>query len=219
MSGVRVKICGLRTMEDIRIVNAARPDYAGFIFDPSRKRYLAPENARLLTKFLVPEIRTVGVFVNPTLEMVLQYLAVCPVSCVQLHGQESNTFIEELRSGYYDLRGRSGGQDSRQAQPLQIIKAFTIRGEDDLEAAAASAADLVLLDHGTGGTGEAFDWSLVRNFPRPFLLAGGLRPENVGEAIRCVRPSGVDVSSGVEGSDGHKDAARVQAFMDAVRQA
>lgn len=211
MSDTRIKICGLRVMQDVEIVNEAMPDYAGFIFDPARKRYIRPEEANLLRKFLKPEIRTVGVFVNPSTAMVLEYLSRCPVQIVQLHGQESNAWIEDLRSQYYDFQGRQ--------EKIRIVKAYTIRGEDDLAEAAASAADLVLLDHGSGGTGESFDWTLVRDFPRPFALAGGLNPGNVREAIRLTHPFAVDTSSGVEGPDGHKDREKVLAFIRTVRGA
>ena len=140
-------------------------------------------------------------FVNAPAEEILDVLRRCPVDAVQLHGQESNAEIEALRAA------RPG---------LFVIKAFRVDGPEDVERAETSRADLILLDHGAGGTGEAFDWSLLRHVKRPFLLAGGLSADNVAEAIRLVHPWGVDASSSLE-TDGHKDAEKVKRFAAAVR--
>ena len=196
-----LKICGLRTPSDVEAVNAAAPDFAGFIFDPSRRRYIRPEEAELLRRRLGNGIHSVGVFVNAPAEEILDVLRCCPVDAVQLHGQESNAEIEALRAA------RPG---------LFVIKAFRVDGPEDVERAETSRADLILLDHGAGGTGEAFDWSLLRHVKRPFLLAGGLSADNVAEAIRLVHPWGVDASSSLE-TDGHKDAEKVKRFAVAVR--
>lgn len=200
----KIKVCGLRTRGDVLAVNGAVPDYTGFIFDPKRKRYVAPDVAEKLRQELNPFIEAVGVFVDQSVEEILWYLSKCRVRTVQLHGHETDEFIEELRL-------HTGGR-------VKMIKAFRIDGEEDVAKAEHSAADLVLLDHGIGGTGESFDWALIRDFNRPYFLAGGLTPGNVQEAIDLAHPDAVDASSGLEGADGHKNAEKVKAFVAAVRE-
>ena len=125
------------------------------------------------------------------------------INIAQLHGDEDNDYIDRLR----DLTDGV----------CPIIKAFKVRSENDILKASGSSADLVLLDSGTG-SGKSFDVSLIGSFARPYLLAGGLTPDNVAEAVRTLRPYGVDVSSGIE-TDGHKDPDRMRKFMEAVRAA
>lgn len=200
----RIKICGMRRIEDIEAVNAVRPDYAGFIFDSTRKRYVPFETARELTEHLDPFIEPVGVFVNATVNHVLGGCQMAGIRTVQLHGQETNEYIGELK---------------RQADfPLRIIQAIRIETRADVQRAEKSEADLVLLDNGAGGTGSAFDWSLIRNIRRPFILAGGLGPDNVAAAIRAVHPDGVDASSSLE-TAGFKDPVKIKNFCAAVRSA
>ena len=198
---VKIKICGMRIPSDIDAVNAALPDYCGFIFDPSRRRYVRPEDAQRLLLRLDPAIRPVGVFVNAPAQAILAVLTVCHVDMVQLHGQETNEDIDELRAARPDLT---------------IVKAYRIDTAEDMETAKASHADLILLDHGIGGTGETFDWSLIRDCGRDFILAGGLGPGNVAAAIALTHPYAVDASSALE-TGGHKDPEKVQQFVNAVR--
>lgn len=204
---VRIKICGLRTHEDAAAVNAVVPEYAGFIFDSTRKRYIAPERAEELRRELDSRIRPVGVFVNAGTEEILRTLNVCRIGMVQLHGNESDVQIEELRVAAQELYPE---------RRLTIVKAFRVDSAEDVNRAERSAADLVLLDHGIGGTGEAFDWSLLKECRRDFFLAGGLTPENVSEAICLTHPFCVDASSSLE-TDGHKDRDKIRRFAAAVR--
>lgn len=203
---IRIKICGLRTREDADAVNAVLPEYTGFIFDPTRRRYISPERAEELRRSLDPRIRPVGVFVDASVQEIVDVLSRCRVDAVQLHGRENNEYIASLRGA------------ARAAFPereLLIIKAFRIDSTGDVRLAEASAADLILLDHGPGGTGEAFDWSLLTNCRRPFILAGGLTPENVQGAIAKCRPWGVDASSSLE-TDGRKDPEKIRCFVEKV---
>ena len=201
---VKIKICGLRTPADVAAVNAALPEYAGFIFVPMRRRYVAPAQAAILCQQLDPRIRPVGVFVDARVEEILEALEHCPLDTVQLHGAEDNDYIAMLRAAY---RSRN----------LCIVKAFRVEGADDVRRAEASAADEILLDHGAGGTGERFDWTLLQHCRRRFFLAGGLTPDNVEDAIRVAQPYAVDVSSSLE-TDGRKDPEKIRRFVAAVRR-
>ena len=195
----RVKTCGLSRTEDIVVANELRPDCVGFVFWPKSRRYVTPEAAAGLRMLLSPDIPAVGVFVDEDPAVVADLLQQGTIQVAQLHGHEDETYIAALR----------------QTTSAPIWKAFKLRTPEDAAAAEASAADLVLLDNGYG-TGETFDWSLVRDVHRPYLLAGGLTSENVTEAVKTLEPFGVDVSSGIE-TDGHKDPDKMRMFLDAVR--
>lgn len=198
----KIKICGLRRPEDIAYVNEAKPDFAGFIIDvPKSRRNVPREKVRELTALLSPEILPVGVFVNAPMETILSLVTNGTLKAVQLHGQESQSYLEELKK--------------QVAVPL--IRAFSIRSPEDLTEAEKSPADFVLLDNGAGGTGAAFDWSLFTSFDRPFFLAGGLRPDNITKAISRFHPYALDLSSGVE-TDGYKDKEKIIAAVAAVRR-
>ena len=198
----KIKICGLRRPEDIAYVNEAKPDFAGFIIDvPKSRRNVPQEKVRELTALLSPEILPVGVFVNAPMETILSLVTDGTLKAVQLHGQESQSYLEELKK--------------QVAVPL--IRAFSIRSPEDLTEAEKSPADFVLLDNGAGGTGETFDWSLLSSFDRPFFLAGGLRLENITEAVSRFHPYALDLSSGVE-TEGYKDKEKIIAAVAAVRR-
>ena len=198
----KIKICGLRRPEDIAYVNEAKPDFAGFIIDvPKSRRNVPREKVRELTALLSPEILPVGVFVNAPMETILSLVTDGTLKAVQLHGQESQSYLEELKK--------------QVAVPL--IRAFSIRSPEDLTEAEKSPADFVLLDNGAGGSGETFDWSLLSSFDRPFFLAGGLRLENITEAVSRFHPYALDLSSGVE-TDGYKDKEKIIAAVAAVRR-
>ena len=198
----KIKICGLRRPEDIAYVNEAKPDFAGFIIDvPKSRRNVPREKVRELTALLSPEILPVGVFVNAPMETILSLVTDGTLKAVQLHGQESQSYLEELKK--------------QVAVPL--IRAFSIRSPEDLTEAEKSPADFVLLDNGAGGTGETFDWSLLSSFDRPFFLAGVLRLENITEAVSRFHPYALDLSSGVE-TDGYKDKEKIIAAVAAVRR-
>lgn len=198
----KIKICGLRRPEDIAYVNEAKPDFAGFIIDvPKSRRNVPREKVRELTALLSPEILPVGVFINAPMETILSLVTDGTLKAVQLHGQESQSYLEELKK--------------QVAVPL--IRAFSIRSPEDLTEAEKSPADFVLLDNGAGGTGETFDWSLLSSFDRPFFLAGGLRLENIAEAVSRFHPYALDLSSGVE-TDGYKDKEKIIAAVAAVRR-
>lgn len=197
----KIKLCGLTRPCDIEAVNALRPEFIGFVFAPKSRRYVSPEAAADLRELLHPGIRAVGVFVNACLEEVNELLKAGTIDMAQLHGNEDEAYIDRLRA----------------LTDKPIIKAFRVDTVQDVLAAARSPADLVLLDSGSGGTGTAFDWSLLRDIDRPYFLAGGLGVDNVGDAVRMLAPYAVDVSSGIE-TGGYKDKTKMAAFVAAVRK-
>lgn len=202
MSGIKVKLCGLRRGEDIAFANEVRPDYIGFVFAPKSRRAVTAEKAKVLREKLGAGMIPVGVFVNQPVEVLAQLLNEGIIDWAQLHGQEDEDYLKALRK----------------LTQKPILQAFRVETREDVKRAMASSADGILLDNGAGGTGETFNWSLVRNCSRPFFLAGGLTPENVTEAIAQVQPYGVDTSSGVE-TAGWKDREKMRRFVQAVRAA
>jgi len=197
----RVKLCGLKRPEDMAYANELLPDYVGFVFAKASKRYVSPETAASLRTMLLPQIVSVGVFVDEPIGQVAALLGSGVIGMAQLHGAESQAYVRELKSKTH----------------APIIQAFRIASRDDVLCAEESEADYILLDHGAGGTGESFDWSLLDGIDRPFFLAGGLSAENVGEAIARYKPFAVDSSSKLE-TDGVKDYNKMKAFVEAVRQ-
>jgi len=201
-----IKICGLMRAEDVEAVNAAQPDFCGFILTEGFRRSVAPEFAAQSVRRLEGGIVPVGVFVDEAPERVAAVVRVCSLGAIQLHGDEDDAYIERLR----DMVAATG-----RLLATPIIKAFSVRTRADVNRACASAADHILLDNGKG-TGVEFDWGLLRGIRRPFFLAGGLGPDNVAEAIERVHPLGVDMSSGVE-TDGLKDSKKILAAIAAAR--
>ena len=198
----RIKICGLSRPCDIAFVNEARPDWCGFIIDfPRSHRSVTPRQALALRRQLAPGIVPVGVTVDQPVEAVAALLRSGAVDVAQLHGTEDESYLAALRA---------------LAPGHPLWKAFTLRTPDDLSAALASSADMILLDSGKG-TGQTFDWSLLRGVARPFLLAGGLTPANILRAVREVHPWGVDLSSGVE-TDRIQDRDKLLAAVAAARK-
>ena len=197
----KIKLCGLTRTEDIRAANVLLPDYVGFVFRKGSRRYVPPEEAEKLKKMLSPGIAAVGVFVDEEPEKAAELLNRGVIDLAQLHGSEDSGYIRRLR----ELTDRP------------VIQAFRIRMAEDAAKAEESSADYVLADSGAG-TGTVFDWSLLAELGRPYFLAGGLNPDNVGEAVRKLHPWAVDVSSGIE-TDGVKDMEKMEAFVRAVRRA
>ena len=198
----KIKICGLYRPCDVEYVNQAQPDWCGFIINfPKSHRNVTPEQARELRTGLSRRVRPVGVFVDQLPEEAASLLNDGTLAAIQLHGHENDEYIARLRA---------------LAPGCEIWKAFQIRSAADLDAANSSTADMVLLDNGYG-TGETFDWSLAGGVKRPFLLAGGLTPDNIPEAVRQLHPTGLDISSGVE-TDKKKDLNKILAAVAAARK-
>jgi phosphoribosylanthranilate isomerase len=195
-----IKLCGLSRPFDIQTANELKPEYIDFVLAPKTKRYIDPQQAVRLKEMLSSDIRAVGVFVDEAPDTVAALLNSGIIDIAQLHGSEDEAYIQRLRQ--------------RTDQP--IIKAFQIKSRHDLAKATACTADHILLDSGAG-TGNVFDWSVLQDVKRPYFLAGGLSPDNVGDAVRLLHPYAVDVSSGIE-TDGRKDEEKAAAFIAAVRK-
>ena len=204
---IKVKICGLRRAEDVAYVNAHLPDYVGFIFAPSKRR-VTMEEAVKLSEMLQERIKTVGVFVNESLEKVLTTSEACNLHVLQLHGDEPPAYVKALKKA---------------APGKTVWKAVRVKEPGSIEVLGQYEADAYLLDayvEGTyGGAGVAFDWNLAAAAQKygNIILAGGLNLQNVREAIGIVKPFGVDISSGVE-TDGWKDESKIKDFIYSVRR-
>ena len=221
----KVKMCGISKVETIPAVVDAKPDYMGLVFAPS-KRQVTVDQAKTLVEELHKQyanrynrdaeqysnqtlihqefIKTVGIFVNETLDNLVTIATEVNLDAVQLHGDEDEAFIQSLK----------------ERTNVEVWKAVQIRSAADAEAWIDSRADMLLFDayhkDERGGTGEVFDWSCLDEFERPFMLAGGIDSTNVARAIRTVRPYGIDISSGIE-TDGVKDDEKITAFTKLVR--
>lgn len=195
----KVKICGLSRECDIEYANRLKPDYIGYVFWQRSRRYVTREQAEALTRRLDEAITPVGVFVDEEPELVSRLANEGTIKVIQLHGHEDEAYLKELRN----------------TTDAPIIKAFKIRGGEDIEKANTFPSDYILLDNGCG-TGQTFDWSFVRGIKRPFFLAGGVNADNVRDAIDKLSPYAVDISSGVE-TDGYKDFDKMRHFINKVR--
>jgi phosphoribosylanthranilate isomerase len=202
----RVKICGITRVDDARAAAHAGADAIGLVFFEKSPRHVSIPQARAVLADLPPFVTSVALFVNPAIGEVEAVLQALPVDLLQFHGDESPEFCRSFARPY--------------------LKAVRVRPGVDLVKYAASYPDArgLLLDAyvegKAGGTGEAFDWALIPSeLPVPVVLSGGLNAANVAEGIRRVRPWAVDVSSGVEAEKGIKDAAKIAAFMQGVRDA
>lgn len=208
----KVKMCGISKIETIPAVVEAKPDYMGLVFAPS-KRQVTVEQAKILIEELHKQcinhydtkvVKTVGVFVNETLDNLVRIADTANLDAVQLHGDEDEAFIQSLK----------------ERTNVEVWKAIQIRTAADTEKWIDSSADMLLFDayhkDERGGTGEVFDWSSLDAFERPFMLAGGIDSTNVARAIRTVRPYGIDISSGIE-TNGVKDDEKITAFTKIVK--
>ena len=200
---VRVKICGITNLEDALMAVEAGADALGFVFFKGSPRYIAPPQAAAIMKSLPPFVQTVGLFVNEDLAAVNYVADQCRLDLIQLHGEESPEYCSSVKR--------------------RIIKALRVKDASSLDMMPDYSVAACLLDAWSpvahGGTGTSFNWEIAAAAAaaRPIILAGGLTPENIAEAIVTVKPYAVDVSSGVESAPGKKDAGLVNSFIRATR--
>jgi phosphoribosylanthranilate isomerase len=201
---VKVKICGITSLEDALTSIEAGADALGFVFYPLSPRHIFPEQAAEIIRRLPPFVQTVGLFVNEELSIVNTVANQCGLDIIQLHGDETPEYCESVKR--------------------RIIKAFRVKDLTTLDSLENYQVSGCLLDAWSpaalGGTGQTFNWDIAAeavNRGHRIILAGGLTPENISEGIRQVRPYGVDVSSGVEKTPGHKDTFKVSRFLERTR--
>ena len=211
---MEIKICGITQLDQANAIVAAGADYLGFICVPTSPRWLEPGAIQAIVRSMREssdhKTKTVGVFANATLSEISAVQSLADFDVLQLHSQESPEFCHTVKTTF---------------PQIQVWKALRIKSSGDLQRATEyeTIVDRLLLDayhpQLLGGTGETIDWVLLQAFAPsiPWILAGGLTPENVAEALTQLHPQGVDVSSGVERSPGDKDLGLVQAFIQAVR--
>jgi phosphoribosylanthranilate isomerase len=212
----RIKICGLTRLEDVQNAVAAGADAIGLVFYPKSPRYIAPDAAARLIAAIPPFITSVGLFVNATTEEIAATVAQAPVSLLQFHGDET---IEQCCAAANTVNR----QFLRAVRVAQGIAGADLLKYDREYRAASGLFTGLLLDafvDGYGGGGKVFDWSLIPEELAPqVVLSGGLSVQNATDAVVRVRPYAVDISSGVEQQKGIKDAAKIRAFIGAVRAA
>lgn len=196
---VRVKICGITSLEDAILAVEAGADALGFVFFQGSSRYILPEQAAVIIHQLPPFVKTVGLFVNEELKTVNSIADQCRLDIVQLHGDEPPGFCNFVKR--------------------RVVKAFRVKDESSLDEMTRYEVAAILLDAWSpiarGGTGTTFNWEIAAKAAASncIILAGGLTPENVEEAIKVVRPYAVDVSSGVESSPGKKSSDKLKEFI------
>jgi phosphoribosylanthranilate isomerase len=250
----KIKICGIFRQEDTGVLNETLPDYAGFVFAEKSPRYVTAAQAKALRNNIDPRITSVGVFVDADPGFITELVREGTIGAVQLHGNEDAAYVHALKKQLRQIPAKGAGGDAT-ARDIPIIQAVTVHSAEDVSAGTehrgddsfcvnsetkrnVSAAypmceDIVLLDHGAGGTGKVFDHSVLKEAAEhgtltelPFFVAGGLNAENVSEIlallqrVTAVDPNahflGVDVSGGVE-TDGVKDPEKIRRFVAVVR--
>jgi phosphoribosylanthranilate isomerase len=206
----QIKICGLTTPESIHACTSSAVDFIGFVFYPSSPRAVTPEQAASLSKLLPPSIQKVGLFVNPSPEQIRHALSYISLDMIQLHGDESIEFIQTIKSAFN----------------LPVIKAISIATPDDVKQINAyeKISDWILCDAKSttnipGGNGTTFDWHILKHykFQKPWMLSGGLMIDNVNDAITALKPTAIDVSSGVEIVRGVKSPEKIKDFVNHIR--
>ena len=207
----KAKICGLSTPETMTTALENGADFVGLVFYPPSPRHVDIEVAKYLANFVSDNVGIVGLFVNPNDQTLQEVLNDVPLSMIQLHGGERPSRVTEIKETF----------------GLPVMKAVPIESKDSLQSIAEyeEVADWLLFDAKgeklPGGNGVAFDWNILKGYSgsKPWMLAGGLTPANLSEALEILSPDAVDVSSGVESAAGQKDVAKIEAFLKAAKRA
>ncbi len=203
-----VKICGIKTPEAMTAAIKGGARFVGLVFYEPSPRFVDLETAKYLASYVPADIYRVGLFVDPDDETLQKTLNEVPLDMIQLHGHESPGRIAEIKAAF----------------SLPVIKAISISDKEDLDKVPGfeAAADWLMFDAKSGGSGESFDWTVLQQFldenplKKPWFLAGGLTEENINAALEALSPSALDVSSGVESQRGVKDPAKIKAFLNAA---
>lgn len=236
---MKVKICGITTLEEIEYINKLKPEYIGFVFTKS-KREISINAAKELIKKLDKNISVVGVFKDNSIEEIMKIISEVNLDVIQLHGCENEDFIKNLKSRIEDvdkyvinkevlMRGNEKNHEDilknkREITYIKIWKGISIKNEEDIKNTIALNVDNFILDGGNPGSGESFNWSLISgiNKNKEFFLAGGVGLNNIDEIVNIIKPYGIDVSSGVESVDNEgkckKDFNKMKILIEKVRK-
>ncbi len=202
---VKVKICGITNYEDAANAAILGADFIGFNFYALSPRYVDKDNVKIIIEKMPKNMKNVGVFVNGSLEEVKKIVKDAGLDMVQLHGDETQEYCKQIK----------------EETKKEVIKSFRINKKEDIEKIKKYDADYYLFDTFQdglfGGTGEAFDWNLLKNIKKPFFLSGGLNCSNVRQAIKTAHPFAVDVASGIEKNPRKKDIAKMKDFIEAAK--
>ncbi len=210
MTQTKIKLCGFKTIDDVRAASQLPIDAIGFILVPGRKRTVSAKSLPALVESVPAAVDSVGVFLNPTQQEVSRWLEQAPLTAIQLHGNESPDLCAWIKERY----------------SVKVIKTFHPTQHPDVQQMREyrSVIDLALLDHARGGTGTSYNWRMIppyqaifRDMGLPLWIAGGLTPENVEELIELTEPDGIDVSSGIE-QDGKKDVLKMKTLVKRVKK-
>ncbi|HPE07602.1 MAG TPA: phosphoribosylanthranilate isomerase [Smithellaceae bacterium] len=199
---IQVKICGITNIENAFRVAESGVAAIGFIFYPPSLRYIEPRKARVIIDKLPRDLIKVGVFVNEATEEIKRIYDYCSLDMIQFHGDESPDFCRQFPKDY-------------------IIKALELKTEEDIQRAAAYSVAAILVDSRRtglyGGTGKTSNWDMARQISQPLILSGGLKEENVLDALQKVHPAALDINSGVETAPGEKDPAKIARIMQIIK--
>jgi len=203
---VKVKICGIRRLEDALVAAEYGADALGFVFYKKSMRFISPSSARKIIKKLPPFISTVGVFVNPSLEELKRVIEISGIQFVQLHGEENPELVDDLKIPFIKGLRIEKKIEEKELKAWKSASAFLIEGKSE---------------KGYGGTGTGFDYEVVKPFTQNYriIIAGGLNPSNVSWVVKRLKPYGVDVSSGVEESPGVKSHKLIKEFIRNAKSA
>jgi len=199
---VRIKVCGITRLEDALEAASLGADALGFVFYRKSPRFIETRQAAEIIEKLPPFIKTVGLFVNANMETILRTINECPVDIIQLHGSESPEFCA--------------------AMPRMVIKAFRVQSKDSIASLNdySGSVRAILLDAysktSPGGTGQTFNWDVIPDNLPNLILAGGLKPQNIADAVKRVRPYAIDASSGLESAPGIKSHEKMRGFFSAI---
>lgn len=216
---MNIKICGITSVEEVEYINKLKPEYIGLVFTKS-KRQICKEQGIVLSKVLCEEVKIVGVFKDNSLNEIKEIIQCVKLDVIQLHGNESDDFIESVKLIIEEKYGENQREEVKER--IEVWKGISIKSKDDFKILNSLKVDRFILDGLKPGSGEVFDWELIKDINTEFFLAGGISLNNINEIIKYIKPYGIDVSSGVETIDTlgnrKKDYYKIKELIERVRK-
>lgn len=214
-----IKICGITSVEEVEYINKLKPEYIGLVFTKSKRR-ICKERGRVLSKVLCEEVKIVGVFKDNSLNEIKEIIQCVKLDVIQLHGNESDDFIESVKLIIEEKYGENQREEVKER--IEVWKGTSIKSKEDFKILNSLKVDRFILDGLKPGSGEVFDWELIKDINTEFFLAGGISLNNINEIIKYIKPYGIDVSSGVETIDTlgnrKKDYYKIKELIERVRK-